>query len=352
MGLQGLLEQVRQRRENDRLEKERVAEEQRAIEAKKVKSLLCEFAGAVQEYFGDVLDALNADTSSQYLDRDLQCSFAIKHTIVSISMLDRDLQNNNKKVPHVGISAKVAEGYFSKLEFLRPSYAHGWREPQKARDSLLELIFDICEEYDRLLPEFELARKLAEYRRAIEEAANKSNCEIAALNTAIKAWQWPEEGRRQLKLYKITWAKHAFLDSQGEAHFDYESGWSLSDLPRSLTYYFDLLPERDKPTRDVKPGYPVTVERYYFTEDTLPEELLEKATQQLEVVKVYDCIREDWDMVRPRFLPELSPEIVDNFVIEPSIATFDRDVLLRPCFEIRQALELDAPNVEANYDPF
>lgn len=351
MQLQDLLEQVRQRRETDRLEKERIAQEQRAIETEKEQNLLREFAGAVQEYFGDLLDALNADTSSQYLDRDLKCSFAIKHAIVSISMLDRDVQNEN--IQTVGISARAAEGYFSRLPILQPCIGYtAWFDPQKSLNHLQELIFDICEEYDHLLPEFETVRKLAEYRRAIEEAVEKSDREIAVLNTVLKAWQWPEEGRRQLKLYKITWQKHGFLDAQGEAHFDYESGWSLSDLPRSFEGYFTLLPERGKPAREVKPGYPVTVARYYFTKDDLPEELLERPTQQLEVAKVHDCIREDWDRLLPQFVPALPPEIADNFAIEPAIATFDLDVPMRPGLEIRQALSLDIPGTDVNTHPF
>jgi hypothetical protein len=358
MQLQDLLEQVRQRRKVVQVEKERITEQQRELEAQKVRNLLLLFRGIVQKYFGKVLDALNTEKSFEYQAKDLKCIFQVQHSIVTITMSERDvqgervitiserIQGDHMKIS-VGISAVVAESYFSKLRTLQDSCGASWLYPDKALEFLQELIFDIYEEYDRLLPEFQAAsakliqektteRLLAEYQRAIEEAAKKSDREIAALNSVIKTWEWPEGLR--LKLYKITWQKHGFVDTQGKAHFDYEFGWSLSDLPRSFSGYFNLLPECNKLPREVKPGYPVTLECYHFTKNELPEELLEKTTQQLEVVKVYDCIWEQSSRVLPQFLPELQPELADNFVIEPAIATFDLDVPLKPCLEIRQAL--------------
>lgn len=336
MQLQELLEQVRQRREADRLEKDRIAEQRRAIEVEKVQNLLCTFESAVQKYFGDALDALSADQTFQYLNRDLECSFAIKHAIVSIGMLDRDIQSHNKNIPHVGISAHAAEGYFSRLDDLQPSHATAWLNPEKARDYLLDLIFDIYEEWDHLFSEFEAARKRAAYRRAIKEAVEKSNQEIAVLNKVLKAWQWPEG--RQLELFKFTWCTASVWQPVlKEYAFDYEFGYSLSEFPDDRDFY-RLLPRSGVHLgRHIKPGNRLTIERLVVTKDELPEELLEKATQQLEVVKVHDYIRENWDQLLPQFLPELPPEIADNFVIEPAIATFDLDIPPMPCFAIRQA---------------
>lgn len=337
MQLQELLKQVRQRREADRLEKEHIAEQRRAIEAEKVQNLLYTFESAVQKYFGDVLDALSADQTFQYLNRDLECSFAIKHVIVSIGMLDRDIQSHNKNIPQVGISAHTAEGYFSRLDDLQPSRTTAWLIPEKARDYLLDLIFDICEEYDRLLPEFELARKLTECRQAIEEAFDRSSQEITVLNTVLKQWQWPEG--RKLELFRITWCTAAVWQPvQKEYAFDYEFGYSLSEFPDDRDFY-RLLPRSGVHFgRHIKPGNRLTIERLVVTEDTIPEELLEKPTQQLKFVKVYDCIWEQSSRVLPQFLPDLPPEIADNFVIEPSIETFELNIPRIPCFEIRQAL--------------
>jgi len=75
-------------------------------------------------------------------------------------------------------------------------------------------------------------------------------------------------------------------------------------------------------------------------------------TQQLDVVEVYNRIREEHSILLPQFLPELPPELANHFEIAPAIVTFSLDVPPKPCFEIRQALSLDIPDTEANYDPF
>jgi len=331
MKLEDLLAEVSQRREVVRLEQEYVLEQKRAIEVERIEKLQKFFQAHLQNTFGDILSALNVDIGSsvQHLDNSFQCCFEIEHVTISILQLDSKIEEWQKAQPWFGISATASNNYFSRLQIADSETI--WLPLEEACTYLTDAIFDIHQEYDRLLPVFE-------YRRAIEEAQEKSDKEIAALNTRLKEWKWPEG--RLVRLYKIIWAKHGFLDSQGKAHFDYDFGWSLTGLPRSLANgYYDLLPQKDQPTREVKPGYPVTVLRYYFSEAELPKELTEKPVQQLETVKVYDCVCEAYTRLLPQFLPELPPaDIADSFDFITDVEIFRLDTSPKPIFEIRQAL--------------
>lgn len=358
MPLENILQRAKQQREDALLAQRQVEQAKLEVEEQKRAIARNEFAATVYEHVGDILRELDGE-EPVVIDRDGQtvdfcsnlcCTVQIYHVVIKFGITCAI----KGKPKDWLVRTHVSKDYSVYERFIPPSISIDAFVPgreavrtSELHDFLMLLIFNTKEEYDRLLPEFQAAsaklvqeetteRLLAEYRQAIKEAVEKSNQEIAVLKTILKEWQWPEG--RQLKLYKITWAKHGFLDSNGEAHFDYEFGWALSDLPRSFTGYYELLPERNKTAREVKPGYPVTVECYYFTEDTLPEELLEKATQQIDILKVRDHIFDDWERVLPQFLPELPLEIVDKFAIEPKTAIFDLPVPPQPCFEIRQAL--------------
>lgn len=364
MPLENILQKAKQQRDDRQAEAERIVSEKLAIETQRLEVVKVAFENELKKYVGDILTelSLSNDINPAVVEQDedimppcydsLCCKIEIRHRIIRLGV---KRFSNGKPIQWL-VCDSVSEDFAAYQRFIPASESiklfatrKEYVTTEDLHEFLLLVILETQEEYDRLLPEFQAAsaklaqektteRLLAEYRRAIEEAVKKSNQEIAALKTVLKEWQWPED--RQLKLYKITWAKHGFLDSSREAHFDYEFGWALSDIPRSFTGYYELLPERNKTAREVKPGYPVTVECYYFTEDTLPEELLEKVTQQIDIVKVHDHIFDDWKRVLSQFLPELPFEIADNFEIEPKTAILDLPVPPKPCLEIRLALSL------------
>ena len=282
MSFNELLEIAKQQRTNNRqLEVERASEKLR-IEQQEREAAKVAFEIELEKCVGDILTELNtsAGITPAIVERDeallsscydsLCCKLEIRHRVIRLGMY---CFSNGKPIQWF-VCDSVSEDFSPYQRFIPPyrsikifATRKEYVTTKDLHEFLLLAILETQEEYDRLLPEFQAAsaksiqeetteRLLAEYRRAIDEAVEKSDREIVVLNTVFKTWQWPEEGRRQLRLHKIIWQKHGFLDAQGEAHFDYEYGWSLSDLPQSFEGYFTLLPELNKPAREVKPGYP------------------------------------------------------------------------------------------------
>jgi hypothetical protein len=220
----------------------------------------------------------------------------------------------------------------------------------KLSDYLLVRFLKIAEEYDRLLVEIEREKELEVEKRAANErlrlfsealyvAAEKSSEQLKnQVEKEIESrWVWPQDF--VLELYKISWCTGAYRnDEYKEAEFDYDSGWSLTDVSVLELQWFALLSERHKSKRAVKTSSPITVERFRFTEENLPDCLFDYP-EKFEKTLVRVAYSLDGRKHCVKLLPNFVPPFPEDCTIstEECVGIFDLRRL--PCMEIQQAID-------------
>ena len=213
-----------------------------------------------------------------------------------------------------------------------------------------------------------LAAELEIYNNCLRNAAQKTENDIASDKHSL--WTWPD--RATLDLYKITWTKGGYYDSDTrEAYLQYESGWSLSDRPDDNGYFQLLTATNEMGTRNLNVA-PNTIELLSISRlEDVPVELITEVCCTYEVAvapelgvnvlqwteeQVLDYKRgiEDSDLddiprraihaVLPEYLPKIgSDEIPDLLVLRTKIVELGRV----PCLGIRLAVEAIA-SIENN----
>lgn len=315
-----------------------------------------EFETQLKMYAGDIFDRL--DDAPQIEPRrhgGTVLRVNVFHRTIHVSMCDKS-------------SHSEPTGTWKVCDRLRREY---WGTPKiscsdkqeyvsgcKLLDYLLLRILEISEDHDHLLKQIEIMnfekakqekteaqeREAEEHLRLFGKALEvmqheHSSKKISALVEAAIAdqWTWPEDF--VLDLYKVSWCTGAYRsDEEDGTVFDYDSGWSLSDIPVSEPEYFVLLPERYGSARTVKTSSPLTVEHFRFTEATLPDRLFDlpkKLDIELVSIKLSGHGYNQYFKLLPEFVPP-SPE-----GCKVSTAKHNEGFDLRklPCIEIRQAID-------------
>jgi len=244
----------------------------------------------------------------------------------------------------------------------------------KLSDYLLVRFLEIAEERDRLLAVIEEEKVEKERKARLEarkrETENRLRLFSEELHSLVAeygkkmttlvetrsegSWAWPNDF--VLDLYKVSWCTGAYRGEYYEqAEFDYDSGWSLNDVLVGEPEWFVLLPERGRPARTVKTSGVVTVERFRFTKETLPDCLFDRPQKiDIEVVEVKFTV--NYSQHRFRLLPELIPPLPEgcrDISINKQVVPMELRAL--PIVEIQQAINklstIPANCIEVDADP-
>jgi len=238
----------------------------------------------------------------------------------------------------------------------------------KLSDYLLIRFLEIAEEQDLLLARIEM-----ENRKSIAEAKLKDktrdidNClrlfaealhaltkeHDKKLRSRVEAqveglWAWPKT--IVLDLYKVSWCTGAYRgEGYEETEFDYDSGWSLTDVDICEPEWLVLLPERNKVARTLKTSGVVTVERFQFTEETLPDCLCDHP-QKIEIDVVDIEFTVEYSQHRFRLLPELIPPLPEGCAVVTRKQVEQVSITRLPTLEIKQAIDKISVAPSTDYD--
>jgi hypothetical protein len=315
-----------------------------------------EFESLLQMYAGDIFDRLDDDMSQiePRLHGGTVLRVNVFHRMLSLKMSSKpvhyeptgmwkvcdELRREYWNVPKVNFSSKEERISSSNLS-----------------DYLLLRILQISEEHDSVLAQVERMNAEKAKEELIEAQKREAESRLRLFSEALYAlneqssekirlfgeaaianqWTWPKDF--VLDLYKVSWCTGAYRsDEYEETEFDYDSGWSLSDISVTEPEYFVLLPERYGSARTVKTSSPLTVERFRFTEATLPDRLFDLPEKiDIELVSIEFTL--GYSKQRFKLLPEFVPPVPSGckVSVENCISPFDLRRL--PCIEIRQAID-------------
>jgi len=150
-------------------------------------------------------------------------------------------------------------------------------------------------------------------------------------------WGWPNT--IVLDLYKVSWCTGAHRGEGYEgAEFDYDSGWSLIDVVIDEPEWLVLLPERNKVARTLRTSGVITVERFQFTEETLPDCLFDHP-QKVEVDVVDIAFTVEYAQHRFRLLPELVPPLPEGCAVATRKQVEQVSMKRLPTLKIKQAID-------------
>ena len=353
--LPSLLEEVKKMRDHQVEEFDRQNQEKQAIEFKRIAENRQALLNCLDKYAGSILRQLDPSTGDLIIENSNSnwfYRFRVAHVIITLVTL-QDPQVNST----LGVGLKG--GYFGDSEI-------EWIKKGNLSDYLLSLVGVITEQYQQY--RF-LAAELEIYNNCLRNAAQKTENDIASDKHSL--WTWPD--RATLDLYKITWTKGGYYDPDTrEAYLQYESGWSLSDLPGD-NGYFQILSGTDNIRKlNVAPN---TIELFSISQmEDVPVELMTEICKSYDIVVVprISMCRMEWteeqilahkrglerceldempDSVHilfPEYLPKIgSGEIPDLAVFGAKFAELGRV----PCLGIRLAVEAIASgNVSSKYD--
>ena len=322
--------------------KEKENQEQLAIEVQ-------EFETRLKLYAGDIFDHLN---NKPQIEPRRHCSPILRvnifHRKLALKMSDEmwsvcdQLRREYRDVPKVNFSDKeecVSGRNLYDYLLLRIL------EISKEHESVVLVNIEKMKAEKAKEMEIEAQRRATEERlrlfsKALYAANELSSEKIASLVGAAIAqqWTWPENF--VLDLYKVSWCTGAYRSDEcdEETEFDYDLGWSLSDVFVSEPEYFVLLPERHGSTRTVKTSSPLTVERFRVTEATLPDRLFDLPKKvDIDLVSIeftLGCYKH-----RFKLLPEFVPPSPEECKVSVEKCTESFDLRRLPCLEIRQAID-------------
>lgn len=354
--LPSLLEEVKKMRDHQAEEFDRQNQEKQAIESKRIAENQQALLDCLDKYAGSILRQLDLSTGDLVIENSNSnwfYRFRVAHVIITLVTLQNPQANST-----LGVSIKG--GYFGDSEI-------EWINKENLSDYLLSLVGMIIEQYQQY--RF-LAVELEIYNNCLRNAAQKTENDIASDKHSL--WTWPD--RATLDLYKITWTKGGYYDPDTrEAYLQYESGWSLSDLPGD-NGYFQILSDTDSIRKlNVAPN---TIELFSIAQmESVPVELMTEICRTYEVAvatelsiheakwtkeqvldykrgieRAYldDLLENDIHIVFPEHLPKTgSDEIPDLLVLRTKIVELGRI----PCLGIRLAVEAIASGtVSSKYD--
>ena len=343
--LPSLLEESKKMRDRQAEELDRQSREKEALESKRMAESRQALLDYLDKYAGAILSQLDTSISVPVIENswsNWHYHFRIAHTVVTLT-LPEGLHGG-----HCSVGVSIKGGYFGDSEI-------EWIDKEKLSDYLLSLVGMIVEQYQQY--RF-LAAELEIYNNCLRNAAQKTENQI----DKYSLWTWPD--RATLDLYKITWTKGGYYDSDTrEAYLQYESGWSLSDRPDDNGYFQLLTATNEMGTRNLNVA-PNTIELLSISQwESVPVELMTEVCHLFEVVvapelgvnvlqwteeQILDYKRgiEDSDLddptddgihiVFPEYLPKTGfDEIPDLLVLRTKIVELGRV----PCLGIRLAVE-------------
>lgn len=312
-----------------------------------------EFETQLKLYAGDIFDLLDEMPQIESLGHG--CSFlrvTVFHRTFRVSVCDKPALNALTGTWKVCDQLRKEYRNVPKVDFSdKQEYVSG----RDLSDYLLLRILRISEEYKSVQAQLEKMnaekaredqleaqkRETEEHLRlfssALDTANEYSSEKIRLLVEAAIADQWIWTKDFVLDLYKVSWCTGAYRDESEDTEFDYDSGWSLTDVPVKEPEYFVLLPERHRSARTIKTSSPLTVERFRVTEATLPDRLFDLPKRiNLELVSIEFAL--GYSKHRFKLLPEFVPPSPEGckVSVENCIGNFELKRL--PCIEIRQAI--------------
>ncbi|NJK70225.1 MAG: hypothetical protein HC786_21410 [Richelia sp. CSU_2_1] len=344
-----LLEEATKMRALNLEEADRQLKEKQSLESERLEQSKEAFLEYLDKYAGTVLRQLTQSPVVENLAGNWLYRFNVAHVIIELATPE----SLHGGCCHVGVSTEG--GYFG------DSRKREWIDTEKLSNCLLNLVGQIAEQYQKY---HLLAAELKQYNDSLRIAEQKTENDIARDRAGV--WSWPELAA--ISLYKITWTKGAFYDSNtGEACFQYESGWALSDSPDEVGYFHLLTPRNyANPTigtssRKLKIT-PNSIELYCVSRSAdVPRELMETVYCECEVAvaKAVSIREAEWDdsqasdykvglkeadlddlegtdgihIVFLEYLPMSPPRMPDLVVIKSKSVDLGRV----PCLELRLA---------------
>lgn len=331
--------------EAGKLDRENKAKE--ALKLKRITESKEAFLEYLNKWVGTILRQLDFSTWTPVIENPMSnwsYAFRVAHTVITLEAPE-SLHGGNCTV-----SVSVKGRYSGDPE-------KKWIDNVKLYHYLSILICQIVEEYQQYRY---LVAEIDQYNFCLRIAAQKTENDIAS--DKLSLWTWPDHAT--LDLYKITWTKGGYYDSDDEqVYLQYEHGWSLSDRPDERGYFDLLTPANSVNPRKLK-VVPNSVELFSITSiEDVPAELMtdiysrydiaiasEVWIQQLkgdeEQVLGYKRELEELEgedyihMVFPEYLPEYPPGGNSHLVVYKT-----KSILLgrSPCLRIRLAAEAIAP---------
>ena len=357
MSLNDLLKQAKQRK----AKLEEVEEQKKSAKQAKLNEELAieqaAFEELLKKYVGDIFDSLDeAPKIEPHLYGQTVLRVNIFHRALSLTLSDSCPYTPSSKW---SVRDSLRREYW---DICMPSpppkqdhqeYVSG----DELVDYLLIRILEIAKEHDRLLIDIEKVKAKKFKEEEIEAKKREANERLRLFDKTLRTiltqsneqlqvqiekanaaqWNWPKDF--VLDLYKVTWCIGSHRDGEyEEAQFDYDSGWSLTDVLVSEPEYFILLPERGRASRTVKTSAPLTVERIRVTESTLPDRLFDyPARVDIDTVDIEFTL--DHFRHRCRLLPDFVPPLPEGVEVSLDSRTPAFNLNLLPCLEIRQAID-------------
>ena len=238
-------------------------EQKRAIEQVKFEQAKTEFKEQLGTEVQALFDELDETPQFYYAEGyGVKCKFTVYHRIIELRIDSSALHPDH---PEWIVSSEYKLQEYSSEQYSEyrlqeysleqsRTYKTEYVRGKDLAARLALLILDIAEDHEQLLPKIEakkvkIAKQLEfdrlseEYEALLAEADRKSAEQMQGLipELQILSWTWPNDV--VIPLYKIRWCTGAYRDTEYEdIHFEYESGWALSDLPDHAGY-FTLLTE-------------------------------------------------------------------------------------------------------------